>query len=237
MSSPEEHTIIETWHENAEAWAEAIATDRIASRVEVTNAAILAAIRERAPTTLLDMGCGEGWLGRALAADRIEIHGIDGVPTLLEKARASSPGTYEEMTYAALAAGAPLACVEMVVCNFSLLGNESTCGVIGRVPQLLQPNGTLLIQTLHPLAVGMPGQDYREGWRQGSWAGCPGAFGRAAPWYFRPLGAWIKLLVTAGLRLEALYEPLDSASGRPCSVIFAAGLGQPEHSRSTCDKS
>ncbi|MFB8830258.1 class I SAM-dependent methyltransferase [Azotobacter sp. CWF10] len=219
---PEEELILDVWQENAEAWTEAVRAGRIASRTRVTDAAILSAVRRRMPATLLDIGCGEGWLARALAADGIAVHGIDAVPALLDEARASAPGTYEELSYQALAAGAPLAPVDVAVCNFSLLGDQSTRGVLMRVPQLLRPGGTLLIQTLHPLGAAQQG--YAEGWRAGSWAGCSGAFGRAAPWYFRPLGAWIALLSEAGLQLEALLEPLDPDSGLPCSVIFEAAV-------------
>ena len=35
------------------------------------------------PERVLDLGCGEGWLCRALLANEIEAVGIDGVPELV----------------------------------------------------------------------------------------------------------------------------------------------------------
>ena len=36
---------------------------------------------------MLDIGCGEGWLARALEAEGIRVTGIDAVPGLIERAR------------------------------------------------------------------------------------------------------------------------------------------------------
>ncbi len=40
---------------------------------------------------------------------------------------------------------------DCIVCNFSLIGKESTTNVIKKSADLLQENGRLIIQTLHPL--------------------------------------------------------------------------------------
>jgi hypothetical protein len=109
----------------------------------------------------------------------------------------------------------------MVVCNFSLLGGAIVEALCRALLSWLAPSGRLVIQTLHPLmACGeLP---YVDGWRPGSWAGCEGAFSEPAPWYFRTLGSWLRLLADAGFALLALREPLHPQTGRPASVILVA---------------
>jgi 2-polyprenyl-3-methyl-5-hydroxy-6-metoxy-1,4-benzoquinol methylase len=174
---------------------------------------------------VIDLGCGEGWLARRLAGEGVEVIGVDVVPALIEAARSQGGGSFQVMAYAGIAAGALGERADVVVCNFSLLGESSVADLLAAVPGLLEPGGVLLVQTLHPL-VAARDQPYRDGWRDGSWVGCGEGFSQPAPWYFRTLGSWLDAFGAAGLRLLRLIEPLHPRTGRPASVIFMVGVGQ-----------
>ena len=75
---------------NASAWSAAVRERRIESRRTVTDAAIVAAVLEQNPRRVLDVGCGEGWLARALSAHGIDVTGIDTSAPLIEAARPSA---------------------------------------------------------------------------------------------------------------------------------------------------
>lgn len=214
-----EDVILEVWHRNAGPWTDAVRERRIESRRLVTDKAIVDAVLSRKPRSAIDLGCGEGWLARALAAEGVDVLGVDVVPELIEAARAQGGGRFATMSYAQIAAGELHARADAAICNFSLLGKQSTEAVLAAAPRLLEPGGALLVQTLHPLAAcgELP---YRDGWREGSWAGCGEGFGRAAPWYFRTLGGWLDTFAACGLRVARIEEPLHPHGGRPASVIF-----------------
>jgi 2-polyprenyl-3-methyl-5-hydroxy-6-metoxy-1,4-benzoquinol methylase len=72
---------------NAPAWTQSVRGGRIESRVQITDKAIIDAIMARSPRTVLDIGCGEGWLARALAARGVGVTGVDVVPGLVEAAQ------------------------------------------------------------------------------------------------------------------------------------------------------
>jgi 2-polyprenyl-3-methyl-5-hydroxy-6-metoxy-1,4-benzoquinol methylase len=213
--------IIDSWAKNTAPWTNAVRGGEIESRKLVTNQAIVDAVRSRSPRSGIDIGCGEGWLVRAL--DGVEMIGVDVVPGLIDMASAAGGGDFRVMSYEDIVAGALNARVDAAICNFSLIGKESVEGLLRAAPSLLNPDGALIVQTLHPhLACG--DAPYRDGWREGSWSGFSEDFTDAPPWYFRTLETWARLFSESGLRLVEMREPVHPVTGKPVSVIFIGEL-------------
>ena len=217
MTMPNDAGVIDAWSKNTDPWTAAVRGGQIESRTLVTNRAIVDAVRSRAPRTALDIGCGEGWLVRAL--DGVDMIGVDVVRGLVERAREAGGGDFRVLSYEQIAAGELDARVDAAVCNFSLIGKESVEGVFGAARSLLNPDGAFIVQTLHP-ALACGDAAYRDGWREGSWAGFSADFADAPPWYFRTLESWIALFGRNGLRLLELREPVHPHTGKPLSVIL-----------------
>ncbi len=222
MNPHSDEKIIDAWQNNAVQWARAVRDGQIESRRLVTDKAIIEAVLNHAPDSLLDIGCGEGWLVRELAGRVRHLVGVDVVPALIDRAKAAGGGNFLLAGYDRLADGVISETFDLAVCNFSLLGKDSVETLFDTVPKLLPPGGIFIVQTLHPLlACGeLP---YTDGWREGSWAGVGEEFSEPAPWYFRTLESWVKLFSGKGLRLLDIREPLHPQSGRPASIIFIGG--------------
>ena len=213
--------VIEAWQENAAPWTEAVRGRKIESRNLVTDAAIIDAVMSRKPKSVLDIGCGEGWLSRALADRGLTCIGVDVVPDLIEKARTLGGGDFRVASYEQIAEGGLNVKVDAAVANFSLIGGEAVDSMIARIPELLNRKGSVIIQTPHPVIAG--GDDpYVDGWREGSWAGCGDSFSKAAPWYFRTVNSWVKLLRGSGLQIAELREPAHPVTLKPASLILIA---------------
>ncbi len=146
-----------------------------------------------------------------------------GPETAIDEARRKRDGDFRVLSYEDFAAGKVEVTVDVVVCNFSLLGGESVEGVIRAVPSRLNPNGAFIVQTMHPI-VECGDDAYRDGWREGTWAGISCDFSDPAPWFFRTVESWVNLFVTNGFQLRELLEPLHPETGKPASVIFIALL-------------
>ncbi len=206
-----------SWQSNAEGWTRTVREGRIESRRLATDAAIVAAAQALHPQRVLDIGCGEGWLCRALEAPGVEMVGVDACATLIASAQAMGAGQYHVCRHADLA-GAGLGKFDLLLCNFALL-DEHLQLPLQSWRDLLRPGGRLLIQTVHPYSTG---EVYEDGWRLERFEGFGEGFPEAMPWYFRTLESWLALLADTGWRLEHRQEPLNPLTGKPASLLLQA---------------
>ncbi|GGA01742.1 class I SAM-dependent methyltransferase [Dyella caseinilytica] len=213
-----ENEVLQSWHHNAAAWAQTVRGGHIESRRLVTDHAIVNAICDAQPRSVLDIGCGEGWLVRALASQGIRAMGVDAVPALIAQAR-DAGGEFQLASYEEIATGCLQLKADTLVCNFALLGKESVEQLLTSLPGLLEEGGRLIVQTVHPLAA-CGEQAYMDGWRTEEWTGFGSTFPSPAPWYFRTLASWVALFAHTGWRLCEMREPLHPVTSKPASVIF-----------------
>ena len=219
--------LLASWDANAAAWTSAVREQRIPSRRAGTDAAIVQACLRVASSTVLDVGCGEGWLARALAAAGREVVGIDASVGLIEQAASIEPENelkgrarfvaigYETLIADAATLAGPW---DLVICNFALLGDPLTPLLVA-LARRLSPNGRILIQTVHPwMAVG--DSRYANAWREENFQGFGVTFPSPMPWYFRTLGSWVEQLTAAGLSIRTLDEPTHPETGRPLSLLL-----------------
>jgi 2-polyprenyl-3-methyl-5-hydroxy-6-metoxy-1,4-benzoquinol methylase len=219
-----EENILSSWHTNASNWIDLIAQNGIESRKLATNQAIVDAILNVKPATVLDIGCGEGWLAAVLAANDIRVTGVDAIPALIENARQKVQAdflvaSYEDISNGTAGLKGPF---DAVVINFALIGKESTEKLIAAIPACLSPQGVLFIQTLHPYHRKAL-NDYASGWKTGSWDGLGAQFTQPYEWYFRTMEDWLQLLKNSGFGNVSVKEILHPSTNQPLSVIFQCG--------------
>ncbi len=218
-------SIIESWVTNATAWSQAIQQEAIESRKLVTNQAMVMTIAKHQPKSLLDIGCGEGWLCRAAQKtipSLSTIKGMDAIEALVDQAKTLSPHlAWEQKSYQDLIAGAShnQELYQIISINFALFEKELVELLLLALPNYLLENGRIIIQTLHPL-MACGDAAYEEGWREGNWIGFSTAFKDPHSWYFRTMAAWVNLFCASGLILDQMQEPIHPKTGKPASVIF-----------------
>ncbi len=223
MPSVDKHRqIAKSWDDNAERWTRAVREKLIPSRRTVTDGAVVKIITDRHPRRILDVGCGEGWLSRQLA-DTIgcEVVGIDGSGGLVTQARtAHENGTYLQHSYDEIASGAALSeeKYDVIVCNFSLLG-EHLLELLSVLRSRLRSDGALVVQTTHPFMAVADGT-YANGWRLEGFDMFEDEGWNPMPWYFRTFESWIELFRQSGLAVLLCKEPVDPQKRTPLSLIF-----------------
>lgn len=223
MKQFSEQRIIDSWKNNVTPWVKAIRTGEIASRVQITNQAIIDTVLKFKPASVLDVGCGEGWLVRALEQQDISTCGIDVIPEFITTAQQQGVGRFQLIGYNDISDQSFTDKFDALVCNFSLLGDASVQHLFRIAKTLLNEHGIMIIQTLHPL-LACDESDYKDGWRPGTWQGFSTDFCDPAPWFFRTIENWQALFVDNGFHSAKIDEPINPSTQKPASIILSARL-------------
>jgi SAM-dependent methyltransferase len=200
-------TLRDAWEEEAAgwiAWARAPGADHFFWRFSLPALVDLIP----APGRLtVDMGCGEGRVGRELIARGHRVIGVEGSPTLAAAARDADPPLEVHL---ADASAMPLddGAADVCVASMMLLNVDNLDAVVREVARVLAPGGRFCFSTTHPdSGRRKAGDDYfavvrfaetreRDGVRM--------TFHDV----HRPLASYFGALERAGLLVEAVREPV-----------------------------
>jgi 2-polyprenyl-3-methyl-5-hydroxy-6-metoxy-1,4-benzoquinol methylase len=133
------------WDASAAAWIDIQGEAGDFGRVHVLDAPMLALVDALAPTTVLDVGCGEGRFCRMLAERGLATTGVDPTAALIERARTLHPqGDYRVEGAEAMTVSPH----DLVVCYLSLIDMPDLDAALARIVAAIRPDGHLLIANL-----------------------------------------------------------------------------------------
>ncbi len=140
----------DAWERNAEDWlAWARTPDHDVYHWRLNFPQFVAMLPDAGQRTL-DVGCGEGRVGRWLAAHGHSVTGIDSSPTLTAAARTA--GGYDEVACGdAASLPWPNGAFDLAVAYMSLHDMSDPEPVIGEIARVLCPASQLAIAIIHPL--------------------------------------------------------------------------------------
>jgi SAM-dependent methyltransferase len=159
---------------------------------------------------ILDVGCGEGRVGRWLSAHGHTVVGIDSSPTLANAARES--GGYEAVvTGDAGRLPWPEHAFDLAVAYMALHDMPDAAAVTGEIARVLRPGGWLALAVIHPLSRSDESLDrYFEEVRfqdDVTREGLTMRFNGVA----RPISYYTRALLAHGFVIDRLTEPRPTA--------------------------
>lgn len=175
---------------------------------------------------VVDIGCGEGRVGRTLAEGGYRVSGLDSSETLVEAARAA--GGYDELVCGdATALPWPDGSFDLAIACMCLMDMPDPAGAVREAARVLAPGGRIFMAIGHPLG-GDPAflQDYFTPQRWDNVATI-GELSMEFVGLHRPLSFYTGLLSEAGFAIEAFREPRPEDEAVAASPWLAAAQRQP----------
>ena len=108
---------------------------------------LIAALPDLPPGDIIDLGCGSGASGPALAGLGRAVHGVDLSPAMLAEARAT--GVYASLTEGDIATWTASAPPALIFSNAALHWLSDHATLLPRLAAMLTPGGTLAVQMPH----------------------------------------------------------------------------------------
>jgi SAM-dependent methyltransferase len=214
------------WDHAADAYAAGQASGRDVYRLAFFGPAQVALCGEVRGLRVLDLGCGSGYLARALAGRGARVTGVDLSPNMVAHARRLEAGQplgveYAEGDAAAADALFPAGAFDLVASCLALQDMPDPAAAFRAALALLRPGGRFVASVAHP-ATDTPHREWARGPGGEKRALCVDRyFERTAmryPWkgwaypfttpaLHVPLEDWVAWALGAGFALRGLHEP------------------------------
>jgi SAM-dependent methyltransferase len=245
------------WNRVADDWRIQVGDDGDANRRLNSDPVLWAFAGDVSGRTVLDAGCGPGYLSKKLHDRGARVIGVDFAERMIAIAR----GLYPELDFrvddcAELRTIADAHC-DLVIANYVLMDTPDLHGTMAAFHRVLKPGGVAVLVFSHPCfpqaraTVSEDGEEicYRWNFRYFESRTCldpPWAhFTSEFIWFHRPLSDYWKAFTAAGFVVVDFEEPrvtpdryhlantargLKSSQTRPYSVAFK--LQKPPHAAS-----
>lgn len=229
------------WEANAMFWIAIIRGHLDRYRTELTDAVVLDAVGDCTGLSVLDAGCGEGYMSREAARrGAASVLGIDRSPRLIAAARdaAETPATvFTEGDVTGLPAGS--GSFDLVIANHLLNDLPDVDAPIAEFARVLRPGGRLVAIMLHPCFYGYraevtPLDGVPDAAAYFSQRAVEQAFevnGLISPAatisWIRPLESYTRALASSGLHITGLTEPHPSGQQLAASAWWRENFPRP----------
>ena len=174
----------------------------------------------------LDVGCGEGRVGRTLAAEGHRLVGIDSSPTLVDLAREA--GGYDELVCGD-AAKLPWEAhsFDLALAFMSLHDMDDLTGAVTEIARVLEPGGRFCLAIVHPLNRAPEALDDYFAEQRFAEELEVGGLHMTFEGIDRPLEAYTRALSRGGLLMEELREPKPTATALAAAPMLARAASRP----------
>jgi 2-polyprenyl-3-methyl-5-hydroxy-6-metoxy-1,4-benzoquinol methylase len=227
LTNPGKYSGRSPYTDNATFWIKIIREHLDRYRSELTDQAVLDAIGPFNGLTILDAGCGEGYLSRILSHKGAQVIGVDSCPELLHSAQELAAASHLQINYhIATVDNLPIEdnkC-DIIVCNHLLNDLDDISAPFQEFARVIRQGGRLVILMLHPCFYGeqaeqsimhrciTPNEYFQTRIIEQQFNVADIRSPAKVKMWFRPLEDYISQLCRSGFCVTSLLEPHPSTS-------------------------
>jgi SAM-dependent methyltransferase len=225
--------VSDAWEQHALEWLTWARTPDLDVYYEHMNLPVFAKLVAPPGRRTLEVGCGEGRIGRWLSTRGHRVSGIDRSPTLAEHARAA--GGYEQVVHGdTITLPWPDDHFDFAVAFMSLHDMPDPGCAIAEIARVLEHGGRLCIVIIHPLDRRAEHQHDYFTERVFSERVDRDEHTMTFVGVGRPLEAYTRALANSGFVIEELCEPRPTAAVVECIPALAPAAARPHSLQLRC---
>ena len=231
MSRIEDEEVKAFWNRVADDWLIQVGDSGDRNRRENSDPVLWRLLGAVDGLSVLDVGCGTGYLASQLSQHGAQVTGIDFSENMITIARKQSPEVEFLVDSGSNLSTQSDATFDRIVSNYVIMDLPDLDGAIASFRRVLKPAGEVVLVFSHPC---FPiGRSFRDGadalnfrwatsyFKEGKRVDPPwDHFKSEFIWFHRPLSDYWKAFRKHGFIVEEFEEPHGSETALPCSVIF-----------------
>lgn len=240
------------WNRVADDWYTQVGDDGDRNRILNSDPVLWEFAGDVSGLTILDAGCGTGYLSQKLSGRGARVIGVDFSEKMIEIARAKSPALDFRVDSCTSLSTIPDSSIDLVISNYVMMDTPDLNESIHAFYRVLRANGIAIVIFSHPCFPADYATDTPDGkgvhyrwdfpyFTQQKLVAPPwGHFTSEFIWFHRPLSDYWKAFRNAGFEVLDFEEPrltserhhlarnereLDRSKSRPFSVAFKLNKG------------
>lgn len=233
---------IQEWDESAEFYHGCVGEVGDDNHRYIINPAVFRLLGGVRDKTILDAGCGQGYISRILARRGACVIGVDASRKLLSIARKIEEEQRLGIKYQLLDLS-DLSSLKgerfnVILCNMVLMDLPNLEKVVGEFAKLLDSGGELILSITHPCSLDLPSSGWRKDKRGRRIYFHVDRYFDTSPHkkkfngyvlthYHRTLSEYVNSLASSGFRIEQMVEPQPTQEGLKKNSSLKSSLRIP----------
>lgn len=223
-SNKSEH-LFSSWLRQADRWIDLLSEPPQSINKLNSDRNLLAVLKQKAPDSVLDLGCSDGFIVDYFTKNGKRAVGVDTIEEFIDYAKESKQGDF---LHCETTADFPnLAALDgqkfdLIVMNHGVFISDDLPQNLSCIYNLLSDSGEFVVQTIHPIMLAETENTYENSWQACYWELAEEASMLDAPYpmYIRTFSSWVKLFCTAKFKINDICEPLLGDDKKPKSLLF-----------------
>jgi ubiquinone/menaquinone biosynthesis C-methylase UbiE len=212
---------LDKWNKKAALWLSRVSDHETPRKILIEDG-MRRLVPEPKGKSILDAGCGDGWLSDLWTHNGASVVAIDGSPVFVEEAKKRYPGVDFRVSDLMLPQNLPDQAFDIIAANMLFNSLSDLTVFLDESHRMLKDRGELIISVLHPCLSFPTLELYKSFWDKIFQRQPNGLvvnyftrtterpedqIGSNLPFYHRTLSEYSEQLHVAGFAIEEMYEP------------------------------